>query len=89
MSVWFVTGASRGLGAEIARAALAAGHEVVATARDRTAIPAASLALALDVTDEGQASARGGAAGARVGRVDRVGGGVIKKITGRPHMGCL
>jgi NAD(P)-dependent dehydrogenase (short-subunit alcohol dehydrogenase family) len=70
VSVWFVTGASRGLGAEIARAALAAGHEVVATARDRASIPAASLALALDVTDEAQARAAVDAAVARFGRID-------------------
>ncbi|GII31126.1 Rossmann-fold NAD(P)-binding domain-containing protein [Planotetraspora mira] len=34
MSVWFVTGASRGFGIEIVRAALSHGHQVVATARD-------------------------------------------------------
>ncbi len=33
-NVWLVTGAGRGLGVDIARAALAAGHAVVATARD-------------------------------------------------------
>ena len=31
---WFITGAGRGLGVEIAKAALAAGHAVVATGRD-------------------------------------------------------
>ncbi|HCL3894583.1 TPA: SDR family NAD(P)-dependent oxidoreductase, partial [Pseudomonas aeruginosa] len=31
---WFVTGASRGIGAEIVKAALAAGDRVVATGRD-------------------------------------------------------
>src|SRR3954462_14843271 len=31
--VWFITGAGRGLGVDIARAALVAGHPVVATAR--------------------------------------------------------
>jgi NAD(P)-dependent dehydrogenase (short-subunit alcohol dehydrogenase family) len=30
--VWFITGAGRGMGVDIARAALAAGHAVVATA---------------------------------------------------------
>ena len=31
--VWLVTGAGRGLGVDIAKAALAAGHAVVATGR--------------------------------------------------------
>ena len=33
-NVWLVTGAGRGLGVDIAKAALAAGHAVVATARN-------------------------------------------------------
>ena len=33
--VWMITGAGRGLGADVARAALAAGHSVVASGRDR------------------------------------------------------
>ena len=32
--VWFITGASRGMGVEFARAALAARHAVVATGRN-------------------------------------------------------
>jgi len=32
--VWFITGAGRGMGIDITRAALAAGHRVVATGRD-------------------------------------------------------
>lgn len=32
--VWFITGAGRGMGVEIAKAALAAGHSVVATGRN-------------------------------------------------------
>jgi NAD(P)-dependent dehydrogenase (short-subunit alcohol dehydrogenase family) len=31
MKVWFVTGAGRGMGVDIVKAALAAGHAVVAT----------------------------------------------------------
>lgn len=33
--VWFITGATRGLGVQIAKAALRAGHRVVATGRDK------------------------------------------------------
>ena len=35
---WFITGASRGLGADIAAAALKAGDNVVATGRQRSAV---------------------------------------------------
>lgn len=59
MSVWFITGASRGLGAELVRAALDAGHSVVATGRSADAVTARFpdvdadrfLAVPLDVTD--------------------------------------
>ncbi|KAA0022293.1 oxidoreductase [Antrihabitans cavernicola] len=55
--VWFITGASTGFGRAIARAALAAGNRVVATARDTTALADLAsdpkvLALHLDVTDQ-------------------------------------
>ncbi len=36
--VWFITGASRGMGVDIAKAALAAGHAVVATGRNPAAV---------------------------------------------------
>jgi NAD(P)-dependent dehydrogenase (short-subunit alcohol dehydrogenase family) len=55
--VWFITGAGRGLGIDIARAALAAGHPVVATGRDPDRVLSAIgehenlLSVALDVTD--------------------------------------
>jgi NAD(P)-dependent dehydrogenase (short-subunit alcohol dehydrogenase family) len=74
--VWFITGASRGMGTEFARAALAAGHSVVATGRDpektRAAVGAHEqlLALALDVTDEAAAGRAVGAAVDRFGRID-------------------
>lgn len=32
--VWFITGAARGIGSDLAAAALKAGHQVVAAARD-------------------------------------------------------
>ncbi len=56
--VWFITGASRGLGALIAKDALERGDKVIATARNpQTVIDALGshvnlLALKLDVTDE-------------------------------------
>ena len=79
MSVWFVTGASRGFGAEIVEKALAAGHSVVATARDPRTISARFpdagdqlLPVALDVLDEAQAAAAVEAAVQRFGRIDVV-----------------
>ena len=39
--IWFITGAARGMGVDIAKAALAAGHAVVATARNVDAITTA------------------------------------------------
>ncbi|SAL69547.1 short-chain dehydrogenase/reductase SDR [Caballeronia arvi] len=74
--VWFITGASRGLGALIARAALADGNAVVAAGRNAAAIverlgeSPALLAVALDVTNEAQAKAAVEAAVAKFGRID-------------------
>jgi NAD(P)-dependent dehydrogenase (short-subunit alcohol dehydrogenase family) len=75
--IWFVTGAARGLGAEIAKAALAAGDSVVATGRRREALEAtfgpdsdSVLSLPLDVTREAHAHAAAEAALARFGRID-------------------
>jgi len=75
-NVWLVTGAGRGLGVDIARAALAAGHAVVATARSTESITRALgehvdlLAVALDVTDPAAAEAAVGAAVERFGHLD-------------------
>jgi NAD(P)-dependent dehydrogenase (short-subunit alcohol dehydrogenase family) len=74
--VWFITGASRGLGIDIAQAALAAGHSVVATGRDAGRVEAAVgahdnlLAVALDVTDPDAATTATQAAVDRFGRID-------------------
>jgi NAD(P)-dependent dehydrogenase (short-subunit alcohol dehydrogenase family) len=74
--VWFITGAGRGLGVDIARAALAAGHAVVATARNaRSVTPALGehddlLAVDLDVTDPAAAQAAVAATVERFGRLD-------------------
>lgn len=75
--VWFVTGASRGIGAEIVKAALAAGDRVVATGRNRDQIAATFkehsdrvLPVELDVTKELHAFNAVEAAVARFGRID-------------------
>jgi len=74
---WFITGAARGIGARIVKAALAAGDTVVATARNRLEIvpqPATGagqlMTLDLDVTQEDQAQAAVRAATARFGGID-------------------
>jgi NAD(P)-dependent dehydrogenase (short-subunit alcohol dehydrogenase family) len=74
--VWLITGAGRGLGVDIAKAALAAGHAVVATGRDATKVAAAVgdhdnlLAIKLDVTHPQDAQAAVEAAVAKFGRID-------------------
>ncbi len=75
--IWLITGANRGLGAAIARAALDAGDSVVAGARNPDtiagALGAASptlLPVALDVTDADAADAAVSAAVERFGRID-------------------
>jgi NAD(P)-dependent dehydrogenase (short-subunit alcohol dehydrogenase family) len=74
--VWLITGAGRGLGADIARAALAAGHAVVATGRDPKKVTAALgnhdnlLAVTLDVTRAEDAQAAVETAIGRFGRID-------------------
>ena len=74
--VWMVTGASRGLGVEIARKALAARHDVVATGRNPEAVRAAVgdhdrlLTVALDITDPVAAAGAARAAVDRFGRID-------------------
>ena len=74
--VWLVTGAGRGMGTDIARAALAAGHAVVGTARHADSVTRALgehddiLAVALDVTDPSAATTAVEAAVARFGHLD-------------------
>jgi NAD(P)-dependent dehydrogenase (short-subunit alcohol dehydrogenase family) len=74
--VWLITGAGRGLGVDIAKAALAAGHAVVATGRDPNKVKAAIgdstnlLALKLDVTRLEDAERAVDEAVKKVGRID-------------------
>src|SRR4051812_48229034 len=74
--VWFITGASRGMGVDFANAALAAGHAVVATARDSGRVSQALgqsddlLAVKLDVTSRVEAEAAVRMAVERFGRID-------------------
>jgi NAD(P)-dependent dehydrogenase (short-subunit alcohol dehydrogenase family) len=74
--VWLVTGAGRGMGVDIARSALAAGHAVVATGRNPDKVAQAVgasddlLTVKLDVTDPADAQAAARAAVDRFGRID-------------------
>src|SRR3954452_19617105 len=74
--VWFITGAGRGMGVDIAKAALAAGHAVVATGRHTVRLSEALgtsgnlLTLKLDITRLGEAQTAVRAAVDRFGRVD-------------------
>jgi NAD(P)-dependent dehydrogenase (short-subunit alcohol dehydrogenase family) len=74
--IWFITGAGRGMGVDIAKAALAAGDAVVATGRTpdnvAKAVGAADdlLVVKLDVTSPADAEAAVQAAVDRFGRID-------------------
>src|SRR6266853_4940047 len=74
--IWFITGASRGMGVDFAKAALAAGHAVVATGRNTDAVAKAVgrsdelLIVKLDVTNRADAEAAARAAVDRFGRID-------------------
>ena len=75
-NVWFVTGAGRGMGVDIAKAALAAGHAVVATGRNTEKVSSAIgahddlIVVALDVTDPASAEAAVQAGVDQFGRID-------------------
>jgi NAD(P)-dependent dehydrogenase (short-subunit alcohol dehydrogenase family) len=74
--VWFITGASRGMGTDFTKAALAAGYAVVATGRNAARIADAIgesndlLAVTLDVTNRVEAEAAVKSAIDRFGRID-------------------
>src|SRR5688572_15573107 len=75
-NVWFVTGAGRGMGVDIVKGALAAGHAVVATGRNSDAVARAvgkadSLVVTkLDITRPDDAKAAVDAVVKRFGRID-------------------
>ena len=86
---WFITGASRGLGVQIAKTAMRAGDRVVAAGRKRTAVnnslgPDSNqlLSVELDVTDADQARAAVDAAVSRFGAID-----VLVNNAGYGHLG--
>ena len=74
--VWLITGAGRGLGSDIARAALGAGHAVVATGRNTGVVAGAVgasddlLVVKLDITSRADAREAVQAAVERFGRID-------------------
>jgi NAD(P)-dependent dehydrogenase (short-subunit alcohol dehydrogenase family) len=77
--VWFITGASRGLGRDLAKAVLAAGHRLAATARRPADVadivasaPDRAIALALDVTNPAEVRAALIAAREKLGGLDIV-----------------
>src|SRR2546423_195932 len=74
--VWFITGAGRGMGVDIAKAALAAGHRVVATGRNTGKVAGALgksgnlLIVRLDITQPAEAASATKAAVDKFGRID-------------------
>lgn len=90
MATWFVTGASRGIGAEIARAALAGGNNVVVAVRNPERVPDDLkksdnvFSVALDVTDNDSIPRAVDAAVERFGRID-----VLVNNAGRGLLGAL
>src|SRR5579863_9829537 len=74
--VWFITGAGRGMGVSFAKAALAAGHSVVASGRDKGRVARILghsndlLAVMLDVTNRADAEKAVRATVERFGRID-------------------
>lgn len=89
--VWFLTGASRGFGLEIARKILSQGDQVVATARRADEIPArlpnpgdALLAVDLDVTNADQVDQAVQSAVDAFGRID-----VLVNNAGRGLLGAV
>src|SRR5947208_14282295 len=76
MKIWFVTGAGRGMGTSIAKAALNAGVAVLATGRNTDAVKAAIgdaddlLVVKLDITSPDDAENAVKAAIEKFGKID-------------------
>jgi NAD(P)-dependent dehydrogenase (short-subunit alcohol dehydrogenase family) len=74
--VWLITGAGRGMGLDITKAVLAAGHSVVATGRNKEKVAQAIgeadnlLVVTLDITKPAEAAAAVNAAIDRFGRLN-------------------
>jgi NAD(P)-dependent dehydrogenase (short-subunit alcohol dehydrogenase family) len=74
--IWFITGAGRGMGVDIAKAALAAGYQVVATGRNTDKVAKALgnsanlLVVKLDITKPADAESAVEAAVEKFGRID-------------------
>ncbi|SEJ79501.1 NADP-dependent 3-hydroxy acid dehydrogenase YdfG [Dyadobacter sp. SG02] len=74
--VWLITGAGRGMGLDITKAALAAGHKVVATGRNPKKVARALgesqnlLVVKLDITNPAEAEAAVQAALHKFGKID-------------------
>ncbi|MFL5810962.1 MAG: SDR family NAD(P)-dependent oxidoreductase, partial [Flavisolibacter sp.] len=74
--VWLITGTGRGMGVDISKAALAAGHKVVATGRNTDSVAKVLgknenlLIVKLDVTKQADADAAVNAAVQKFGRID-------------------
>src|ERR1700733_12246785 len=74
--VWFITGAGRGMGVDIAKAALAAGYKVVATGRNTDKVAEALgkssnlLIVKLDITKLAEAESAVKAAVQKFGCID-------------------
>jgi NAD(P)-dependent dehydrogenase (short-subunit alcohol dehydrogenase family) len=74
--VWLITGAGRGMGVDITKAALAAGHKVIATGRNVESVTKTLgenenlLIVKLDVTKQADADAAVNSAVEKFGRID-------------------
>jgi NAD(P)-dependent dehydrogenase (short-subunit alcohol dehydrogenase family) len=85
---WLITGAGRGMGVDFAKAALAAGHNVVASGRNPDAVVEALggsddlLVIKLDITSPGDAAAAVTAAIDRFGGVDVLVNNAANNYTG-------